>query len=159
MNPILERFDQLDHRKLSADSALMLVHQGHYIFFQTVPRKLRQLPQQLFALDVDQRKLVLDMIGTEAKSLHRKLDLDAIESFYTRHEVQGDSSQDFLYVVTQQQEELEVSSRFWASTRDIEEMAMVLGVLCNKPVWRRPKHGDAVRLPTAGMLNGTDVIS
>jgi hypothetical protein len=149
MNAILERFIRINKSRLSADSALGVVHEGNYIFFQTVARQQGQVPLRLFAIDIDQQKLVLDMLATGTKSPHRKIHIDTVQGFYTRHDAQGDIHRDYLYAVTPNERELEVSTRYSPSTRDTEEIAMALAFICNKPLWRDTTSAEMTPLDTS----------
>jgi hypothetical protein len=118
---------------------------GAYNLIKSYEHQLQEynrVPHRLFAVDMERQRLVLDMPSTESKSPHTKVDLDNINGFYTRHEASGDDSYDYIYAVTQNQEELAVSRSYWGNTRDVEEMTMILGAICNKPVWRRFKGNE-----------------
>ncbi|MBV9868564.1 MAG: hypothetical protein JO316_24685 [Abitibacteriaceae bacterium] len=121
---------------------------GAYKLIQSVERQregYNRVPRQLFAVDVERQKLVLNMPATEAKSPHRKAELNEIQGFYTVHEVTNDTFCDYLYATGTASGDLEVYSGL-GSTRDLEEMAIILATICNKPVWRRLQSGATVPL-------------
>lgn len=103
-------------------------------------KEAERIPQNLFFIDTHRGKLVLNMQATDSKSPYHKIEIDELEGFYAWHQ-KGEDSSEYIYAFTRNGGEIEIANLRLFHAFEVEEMALILGELCKRRVWRRQAFG------------------